>query len=122
MVTLLTVTLLAFTGLASLCLLSLGRMPRMPEPDGGLLLVRLAPRDAAQLKLHAPRAEEVLPALPGRGVPARDRPGEQPHALLAQVGDGLVHVVDVEGDVVAAEVAVARLRALPRVGLVLEHL
>ena len=94
----------------------------MPELDRGVLLVGLPRREAHQLELHAPRAEEVLPALPGRGVAARDRAGEQPHALRAQVGDGRIHVVDVEGDVVAAQVAVARLRALARPGLVLEDL
>src|ERR1039458_3385639 len=104
------------------CLMSLGRMPGMPQLDGGVLLVGLPLREAHELELHAPRAEEVLPALPGRGVAARDGAGQQPHALRAQVADGLIHVVDVEGDVVAAQVAVARLRALVRQGLVLEDL
>src|ERR1700733_9457234 len=97
-------------------------MPGVPELPRGVLLVPLAPRVAHQLELHAPGAEEVLPALPGRGVAARDRPGEQPHAPLPQVADRRVHVVHVEGDMMAAQVAVAWLRALIRPGLVLEDL
>src|SRR5690348_11599403 len=98
------------------------RVPGMPEPDGRVLLVRLATGVADQLELHAPRAQEVLPALAGRGVTARMRAGHQPHALVAQVGDGLVHVVDVEGDMMAAQIAVARHRTLAGRRLVLEDL
>jgi hypothetical protein len=98
------------------------RMPGMPEPDGGVLLVGLPGRIAHELELHAPRAEKILPALSGRRVAAGDRAGHQPHAVGPQVADRRVHVVDVKGDVMAADVAVARLRALVRERLVLEDL
>src|SRR5215469_2562666 len=101
---------------------SVRRVPGMPQLHGRVPLVRLAAGVAHQLELHAPRGQEVLPALPGRRVAARDRPHEQPDPPGPQVFDGRVHVVDVQGDVVAAYVAVARLRSLAVVRLVLEDL
>jgi len=94
----------------------------VPQHHVRLLLVRLAARVADQLELHAPRGEEVDPPLALRGVAAGYRPGQDPHALVLEVVDGGVHVIDVEREVVAAQVAVARHRPLVPGRLVLEDL
>src|SRR3954452_5082660 len=70
--------------------------------------VRLAVRVADQLELHPPRGEEVDPALALVGAGTGRGLTEHLHTLLAHVRDRGVQVVDVEGDVVAADVAVPR--------------
>ena len=63
---------------------------------------------ADQLELHPPGREEVDPALALVGALLAVGSPSTRDALLAQVGDRRVEVVDVERDVVAADVAVAR--------------
>lgn len=94
----------------------------MPQQHLGILLVGLSAGEAHELELHAPRRAEVEPALPGRGAGAGDRLAHDLHPVRAQVRDGGLQVIDVEGEVMPADVAVARLRCLAVGAVVLEQL
>ena len=76
-----------------------------PRPPAGR---RPCPRVRHQLELHPPGGEEVDPALALARPGARGRLAEHLDPVPAQVVDRSVEVVDVERDVVAADVAVAR--------------
>src|SRR5262249_24785146 len=84
-----------------------GRRP--PQAHLGAGLVGRAAGVAEQLELQARGGEEVDEGQPGRR-PRRQggRLAQDVDAALAQVADGGGHVLDVEGDVVAADVAVGR--------------
>ena len=80
------------------------------EPGVGspLPVERLAVRVGHELELHAPRGEEVDPALALAGPAAGGGFAEDREAQGVQVRDGGVEILDVERDVVPADVAVAR--------------
>lgn len=84
----------------------------MPQLYGRSRLVRLAVRIADEFELHSPRAEKVGPSLPFGGGSARRRLTENSEAIREQVRDGRIYVIDVERNVMATDVAVARLLAV----------
>src|SRR4029077_11657840 len=67
-----------------------------------------AARVGDELELHAPRGQEVHPALALARPFARGRLAEHLHAASPHVAAGCVEIVDVQGDVMPAVVAVAR--------------
>ena len=84
----------------------------MPQLYGRSRLVRLAVRIADEFELHSPGTEEVDPSLPfGRSAACR-RFTENCEAIREQVRDGRIYVIDVERNVMATDVAVARLLAV----------
>src|SRR5690606_2697436 len=93
--------------------MSVRRMIRIPQQHLGVGFVGLAVGEADQLELHAPRAQKVHPALALAGVSADGRLAEDLNALGVQVRDGAVEIVDIERQVVSADIAVTRLPGLP---------
>ena len=72
--------------------------------------------------MHPPRAPEVDPPLTGTGTASDGWFAHDLDALLPQVAQRSVEIIHVEGDVVSADVAVARLRRSAICGFVLEDL
>src|SRR5690554_122772 len=103
---------------------SRGGVPRVPQARRrrGVGLVDLAVGEAHELEQHAPRAEEVDPSLPLAVTRACRRLAEDTHPVPPQVLDRRVKVLEVEREVVATDVAVARLGGLSVGGLPLEDL
>ena len=80
----------------------------MPQLYRCVFLVRLAMRKAHQFKLHAPGAQEVNPALAFARRAARGGLAEHAKAFGSKVLERRIHVVNIKGDVMATDVAVAR--------------
>src|SRR5690606_37235334 len=102
---------------------SLTRPGRMPQVLGCRALVSLALRKADELALHSPRCKEVHPGLTcawtGVTLP---RLAENAGPVLAQGRQRRAEVVDIEREMMAADVAVlGRLATLIR-GAVYENL
>src|SRR3712207_1379330 len=100
------------SGVAEGMAVSAPRVRGVPEAAGGRIRRALAVRVAAQFELQAPGGEAIDPARAGGGaVLDGERLTQHRDAVALQVRDGGIQVVHVEGEVVAADVAVSRRRA-----------
>ena len=81
----------------------------MPETSRCSFFVPLAVGETHQLELHPPGSEKIDPVLAGIGSGgAQSWFAEQANAFRFQIGDRRVHVVDVKGEMMAADIAVLR--------------
>src|SRR5690625_5065020 len=84
----------------------------MPRVSARRRLVCLTVRETHELKLHAPRTQEVHPVLSLRSLHARRWCAHDLDVVRAQVGDRRIHVLHIECKMVPSDVAVAWLWAL----------
>src|SRR5262249_10149721 len=83
------------------------RLCRMPEAPVGVLLVAFAAGEAHQLTLHAPGGEEIDPGLAGIGPGgANRRLAHDTHAMRLEMRQRGLKIVNIEGEVMAAHIAV----------------
>ena len=94
----------------------------MPEKTRRVALVCFPFWKAYELELQAPWTPEIDPTLPARGLFARGRLAHHFNAVFSQVQYRGVEVIDVERNVVSADVAVAWLGTLAVNRLVEEDL
>ena len=82
----------------------------MPQAAGRLFLVSLAAGEADQLALHAPRGQEIDPGLTGIRAGRADRGlAHNLHGVRSQMRQRGIEIVDVEGEMMTAHIAIARL-------------
>jgi hypothetical protein len=97
-------------------------MGRVPQPELGVLLVFFTIWKADEFKLHSPRTSEIDPALARGCLLTGCSLSHNLYSPLPEIANSHVKVVNVESDVVAANVAVPGLVALPVGGFVQKHL
>src|SRR5262245_20350989 len=90
----------------------LRRVLRAPQYGRRALLVGHAVRIADRLELQAPRRLEIHHRLAGRRAFADRQHDTRRNALAFEIGFRRLDVVDIEGDVIAADVAVLRRHVL----------
>jgi hypothetical protein len=88
-------------------------MRRMPQPKLGILLVFFTIREADEFKLHSPRTPEIDPALARSCLLADRSLSHDLDSPVPKIANSQIKVVDVQSNVMAANIAVAWLRALP---------
>lgn len=99
------------------------RFCRMPQLCGRGLFILLAVGKADQFKLHSPWSKKVDPHLPGvwSSGPER-RLAQKPNAILLQVIERNLEIVNIEGKMMASDIAVFRKNEVLIRRLVLEDL
>ena len=82
----------------------------MPQSEFGVLFVALSIRKADEFKLHSPWRKKVNPGLAGIWPNRPDcRCTQEPDPLFGEVGNRRIEIINIEGQMMAAYIAVLRL-------------